>query len=42
LNFSWISSSEAGKFAEVATDVTEKVREVGPLRRLAKGRAKVV
>jgi len=42
LNFSWISSSEAPKFAEVATDVTKKVREVGPLSRLVKGRAKVV
>ena len=42
LNFSWISSSEAGKFAEVATEVIEKVKEVGPIRRLVKGRARVV
>ena len=42
LQFSWISSSEAGKFAEVATEITEKVKEVGPIRRLVKGRAQVV
>jgi coenzyme F420-reducing hydrogenase delta subunit len=42
LQFSWISSSEAGKFAEVATEVVDKVKEVGPIRRLAKGRAQVV
>jgi len=42
LLFSWISSSEAGKFAEVATEVIERVREVGPLSKLVKGRAQVV
>jgi F420-non-reducing hydrogenase iron-sulfur subunit len=42
LHFSWISSSEAGKFAEVATEVIQKVREAGPIERLVKGRAEVV
>jgi F420-non-reducing hydrogenase iron-sulfur subunit len=41
LQFSWISSSEAGKFAEVATEVIEKVKEVGPIGKLVKGRARV-
>jgi len=41
LNFSWISSAEAGKFAAVATEVTEKVRQIGPIRRLVKERARV-
>ena len=27
---SWVSASEAGKFAEVVTDVTKEVREIGP------------
>jgi len=42
LLFSWISSSEAGKFAQVATEVIETVKEVGPIRRLLKERARVV
>ncbi len=40
--FSWISSSEAPKFAEVATEVVEKVKEIGPISKLFKARAKVV
>ena len=40
--FSWISSSEAPKFAEVATEVVEKVKEIGPISRLVKARAKVI
>jgi len=27
---SWVSASEGGKFAEVVTDVTQGIREVGP------------
>jgi coenzyme F420-reducing hydrogenase delta subunit len=27
---SWISASEAEKFVQVVTDVTEKVRAIGP------------
>jgi coenzyme F420-reducing hydrogenase delta subunit len=42
LLFSWISSSEAPKFAEVATEVVEKVKEIGPISKLVKARAKVV
>jgi F420-non-reducing hydrogenase iron-sulfur subunit len=42
LHFSWISSSEAGKFAEVATEVIQTVREVGPIKKLVKERAQVV
>jgi F420-non-reducing hydrogenase iron-sulfur subunit len=42
LHFSWISSSEAGKFAEVATEVIEEVRKVGPIAKLVKGSAEVV
>ncbi|MCL0048609.1 hydrogenase iron-sulfur subunit, partial [Dehalococcoidia bacterium] len=29
---SWISASEAGKFVEVVTEVTEGLREIGPNR----------
>jgi coenzyme F420-reducing hydrogenase delta subunit len=42
VQFSWVSSSEAGKFAEVAKEVVEKVREVGPMKKLVKERAEVV
>jgi F420-non-reducing hydrogenase iron-sulfur subunit len=41
LHFSWISSSEAGKFAEVAREVVERVRAVGPAKKLVKGKAMV-
>ena len=41
LQFSWISSSEAGKFAELAREVIEAVRKVGPPKKLVKGRAEV-
>lgn len=30
IHFSWISSAEATKFAEMATEVTEAIRELGP------------
>ncbi|HDH87039.1 MAG: hydrogenase iron-sulfur subunit [Deltaproteobacteria bacterium] len=42
LQFSWVSSSEAPKFAEVATEVIENVKKVGPIKKLVKGRAEVV
>jgi F420-non-reducing hydrogenase iron-sulfur subunit len=32
LQASWVSASEGGKFAEVVTEVTEGVKEVGPNR----------
>ncbi len=31
LRLEWISSAEGGKFAEVMRDMTEDVRELGPL-----------
>jgi coenzyme F420-reducing hydrogenase delta subunit len=30
LQFSWISSAESTKFVEVATQVTETIRSLGP------------
>ncbi|MGC9358966.1 MAG: hydrogenase iron-sulfur subunit [Anaerolineae bacterium] len=34
VQFSWISASEGGRFAEVVTEVTEQVRALGPAKRL--------
>ncbi len=36
VNFSWISASEGEQFAEVATEVTERVKKLGPARHLVK------
>ena len=36
LNFSWVSASEGGKYAEVIKTVVERVRELGPARRMVK------
>jgi len=36
VNFSWISASEGEQFAQVVTEVTEKVKKLGPARRLVK------
>lgn len=36
LHFSWISSSEAGKFQETASKVYEAVQQLGPATRLVK------
>lgn len=41
LQFSWISSSEAGKFAENAIEVIEGVKRVGPIKTFVKGRPEV-
>lgn len=41
LHFSWISSAEGVKFAEVANDIVKIVKEVGPAKKLIKGKAKV-
>ena len=38
LNFSWVSASEAGKFAETAKKVTERVKKAGPIDKLVKER----
>jgi coenzyme F420-reducing hydrogenase delta subunit len=42
LQFSWISSSEAGKFAENATEIIEDVKRLGPIKRFVKGRSEVI
>jgi coenzyme F420-reducing hydrogenase delta subunit len=36
LHFSWISSAEAVKFADVAKDVAEKVKKLGPSEKFVK------
>jgi len=41
LHFSWISSAEATKFAEVANEVIQAVQEVGPAKHYIKERAEV-
>lgn len=41
LHFSWISSAEATKFAEVAREVSEAVKGLGPARHFIKKRAEV-
>jgi len=42
LQFSWISSSEAGKFVDVANTVTDKVKALGPAKHLVKTKPRVV
>jgi F420-non-reducing hydrogenase iron-sulfur subunit len=42
LHFSWISSAEAGKFAQVAHEVSEAVEALGPAKYYIKNRAEVV
>jgi len=32
LQFSWVSAAEAGKWVEVVTELTERVRAMGPMR----------
>ncbi|MHB0858278.1 MAG: hydrogenase iron-sulfur subunit [Anaerolineae bacterium] len=34
VQFSWVSASEGGRFAEVVTKVTEDIRALGPTQRL--------
>jgi F420-non-reducing hydrogenase iron-sulfur subunit len=41
LHFSWISSAEATKFVEVATEVIQAVKDNGPAGYLVKRRAEV-
>jgi len=36
VQFAWVSAAEGVKFAQVMAEVTEKVRALGPNRRLAK------
>ena len=37
VQFTWVSASEGGKFAEVINKVTETVKALGPAKRLVKG-----
>jgi len=32
LQFSWVSAAEGGKWVEVVTDLTSRVRAMGPMR----------
>jgi F420-non-reducing hydrogenase iron-sulfur subunit len=41
LHFSWISSAEATKFVEVAGEVSEAVKKLGPARFFIKKTAEV-
>lgn len=36
IHFSWVSAGEGQKFADVANEVTESVRKLGPAERLVK------
>jgi len=36
VSFSWVSASEGGRFAEVITEVTKRVKELGPGKKLVK------
>ena len=35
--FSWVSAAEGEKFSNVVTEVVDKVRAIGPSKRLVKG-----
>ena len=36
VQFSWVSASEGGRFAEVISSVTEKIKALGPANKLVK------
>jgi F420-non-reducing hydrogenase iron-sulfur subunit len=36
LHFSWVSSAEAKKFVDVVKEISEKVRALGPNKKLVK------
>jgi len=38
VQFAWISATEGAKFAQVIKEVTEKVKRLGPIRKLVKTR----
>jgi coenzyme F420-reducing hydrogenase delta subunit len=40
VQFTWVSAAEAGRFADVITQVTEEVRKLGPASRLVKEQVK--
>ncbi|MFH1178816.1 MAG: hydrogenase iron-sulfur subunit [Candidatus Bathyarchaeota archaeon] len=37
VSFSWVSAAEGEKFSKVVTDMVEKIRVLGPSKRLVKG-----
>jgi coenzyme F420-reducing hydrogenase delta subunit len=41
LHFSWISSAESTKFVKVVSEITEKVKAIGPNQHFVKQMAKV-
>jgi coenzyme F420-reducing hydrogenase delta subunit len=41
IHFSWISSAESTKFVKVVSDITEKVKAIGPNQYFVKQTAKV-
>ncbi|MCD6417546.1 hydrogenase iron-sulfur subunit [bacterium] len=36
VNFSWVSAAEGGKFQKVVTEVTNRVKSVGPIKNFVK------
>jgi len=41
LHFSWISSAESTKFVKVVSEITDKVKAIGPNQHFVKQSAKV-
>jgi coenzyme F420-reducing hydrogenase delta subunit len=41
IHFSWISSAESTKFVDVVSEITEKVKAIGPNKHFSKQEAKV-
>jgi coenzyme F420-reducing hydrogenase delta subunit len=41
IHFSWISSAESTKFVKVVSEITEKVRALGPNQQFVKNTVKV-
>ncbi len=41
LQFSWVSSAEAGKYVDVVKSVVDEVKALGPRKNFVKGRAEV-
>ncbi|MDR3552892.1 MAG: hydrogenase iron-sulfur subunit [Clostridia bacterium] len=39
VQFTWVSASEGGRFAQVVSEVSEKIRALGPLNTLPGGKA---
>lgn len=39
IQFSWVSASEGVKFAKVISEVTEKIKALGPARKLVKSKS---